>query len=97
MASERYNEEFKIVEVKQVTEGGYLITDVAKGLGITTKDLYNWLDRYGENAQAYQEKQSSSDELRKLKAELKRVIEERNILKKAAVFFAVESKKNICS
>ncbi|MFT6449534.1 MAG: transposase [Oleispira sp.] len=94
MAGERYNEEFKIAAVKQVTEGGYSIADVAKRLGITTKSLYNWRDRYGENAQAYQEKQSSSDELRKLKAELKRVTEERDILKEAAVFFAVESKKN---
>ncbi|CCK75184.1 Transposase IS3/IS911 family [Oleispira antarctica RB-8] len=93
MAGERYNEEFKIAAVKQVTEGGYSIADVAKRLGITTKSLYNWRDRYGENAQVYQEKQSSSD-VRKLKAELKRVTEERDILKEAAVFFAVESKKN---
>ena len=94
MAGERYNEEFKIAAVKQVTEGGYSIADVTKRLGSTTKSLYNWRDRYGENAQAYQEKQSSSDELRKLKAELKRVTEERDILKEGAVFFAVESKKN---
>ncbi|MEP2595778.1 MAG: IS3 family transposase [Kangiellaceae bacterium] len=81
MAGERYNEEFKIAAVKQVTEGGYSIADVAKRLGITTKSLYNWRDRYGENAHSYQEKQSNSDELRKLKAELKRVTEERDILK----------------
>ena len=37
MAGERYNEEFKIAAVKQVTEGGYSIADVAKRLGITTK------------------------------------------------------------
>jgi transposase len=61
MAGERYNEEFKVAAVKQVTEGGYSIADVAKRLGITTKSLYNWRDRYGENAQAYQEKQTSSD------------------------------------
>ncbi len=94
MAGERYNEEFKIAAVKQVTENGHSIADVAKRLGITTKSLYSWRDRYGENAQAYQEKQSSTEELRKLKTELKRVTEERNILKEAAVFFAAESKKN---
>jgi transposase len=53
MAAERYNEEFKIAAVKQVTEGGYSIADVAKRLGITTKSFYNWRDRYGENAQVY--------------------------------------------
>jgi transposase len=61
MAGERYNKEFKRAAVKQVTEGGYLIADVAKRLGLTTKSFYNWSDRYGENAQAYQENQSSSD------------------------------------
>ncbi|MFP6791544.1 MAG: IS3 family transposase [Thalassolituus sp.] len=81
MAGERYNEEFKIAAVKQVTEHGYSIADVAQRLGITTKSLYNWRDRYGENAQAYHEKQSSHEELRKLKAELKRVTEERDIFK----------------
>ena len=91
MAGERYNEEFKIAAVKQVTENGHSIADVAKRLGITTKSLYSWRDRYGENAQAYQEKQSSTEELRKLKAELKRVTEERDILKEAAVFYAVRT------
>jgi transposase len=94
MAGERYTEEFKIAAVKQVTENGYSIADVAKRLGITTKSLYNWRDRYGENAAQYQAKQSTHDELRKLKADLRRVTEERDILKEAAVFFAGESKKN---
>lgn len=94
MAGERYTEEFKIAAVKQVTENGYTIADVAKRLGVTTKSLYNWQARYGAKADEYQATQSSSDELRKLKAELKRVTEERDILKEAAVFFAGESKKN---
>lgn len=94
MAGERYNEEFKIAAIKQVTDNGYSISDVAKRLGITTKSLYNWRDRYSESAEAYQAKQSSNEELRKLKAELKRVTEERDILKEAAVFFASEPKKN---
>lgn len=94
MAGERYNEVFKIAAVKQVTENGYAISDVAKRLGITTKNLYNWRDRHGETAEDYQAKQSASEELRKLKFEIKRITEERDILKEAAVFFATESKKN---
>jgi transposase len=66
MAGERYTEEFKIAAVKQVTDNGYSIADVAKRLGITTKSLYNWRDRYGESAEAYQAKQSSGDDLRRL-------------------------------
>jgi len=42
MAGERYNEEFKIAAVKQVTENGHSIADVAKRLGITAKSLYSW-------------------------------------------------------
>jgi len=38
-----------------VIEGGYSIADVAKRLGITIKILYNWRDRYGDNAQSHQE------------------------------------------
>ncbi len=94
MAGERYTEEFKIEAVKQVTENGYSIADVAKRLGVTTKSLYSWKDRYGVNAEEYQAKQSSDAEIRKLKAELKRVTQERDILKEAAVFFASESKKD---
>jgi len=39
MAGERYTEEFKIAAVKQVTQEGHSVTDVAKRLGITTKSL----------------------------------------------------------
>ncbi len=42
MAGKRYTEESKVAAVKQVTENGYSIADVAKRLGVTTKSLYNW-------------------------------------------------------
>jgi len=38
----RYTEEFKIEVVKQVTDRGYSVNEVAERLGITTKSLYNW-------------------------------------------------------
>ena len=94
MAGERYTEEFKIAAVKQITEEGYKIADVAKRLGITTKSLYNWKAKYGENAVEYQADKAKEAELRQLKAELKRVTQERDILKEAAVYFAAESKKS---
>ena len=94
MSRKRYTEEFKVQAVKQITEQGYRIGDVAKRLGVTTKSLYNWIERYGENAEAYQEQQAEKDEMRRLKAELKRVTMERDILKEATAFFANESKKD---
>lgn len=64
MAGERYTEEFKIAAVKQVTEEGYSIAEVAECLGITAKSLYTWRDRSGENAEVYKEKQSTGAEIR---------------------------------
>jgi len=94
MAGERYTKEFKIAAVKQITQEGYKLAEVAQRLGITTKSLYNWKARYSENAIDYEAGYTKESELRQLKAELKRVTQERDILKEAAVFFAAESKKN---
>jgi transposase len=94
MSGKRYTEEFKIQAVKQVTEQGYSIPEVAKRLGLTTKSLYDWKARYGDQSGQYQKDRAIEAENKALKAELKRVTMERDILKEAAAFFAVESKKN---
>ena len=46
MSSKRYPEEFKIEAVKQVTEKGHSVTEVAARLGTTTHSLYAWIKRY---------------------------------------------------
>ena len=76
---------------KQVTDRGYSVLDVAERLGVTTKSLYDWIKRYGNNAEQYQSVKQQEDEIRRLKADLRRVTEERDILKKAAKYFAKES------
>ena len=48
MTSKRYSEEFKIEAVKQVTDRGYSVIEVAERLGMTTHSLYAWMKRYGE-------------------------------------------------
>ena len=47
MNGKRYPEEFKIEAVRQVTERGHSVADVAKRLGITTRSLYKWRKHYG--------------------------------------------------
>jgi transposase len=94
MANERYTQEFRIAAVNQITKEGHSIPDVAGRLGITTKSLYNWRARYGDSAPEYESNLAQEGELKRLKAELKRFTQERDILKEAAVFFANESKKN---
>lgn len=80
----RYTEEFKRDAVAQVTERGYSVQDVASRLGISTKSLYDWIKVFSKSPQ-----QSEQDvEIKKLRKELARVTEERDILKKAAAYFA---------
>jgi len=42
MSGKRYSEEFKIEAVKQVTDRGYKLREVAERLGVTIKSLYDW-------------------------------------------------------
>lgn len=93
MGGNVYTEEFRIEAVKQVTERGYKPSEVAKRLGVTTNSLYNWIKRYGDQGSQHKTISDQQDELRKIKAELRRVTEERDILKEAAAYFASESKK----
>lgn len=88
MSSKRYPEEFKVEAVRQVTDRGRSVAQVAEGLGVTTHSLYAWLKKYGPQAKAYQAKTEDQAEIRRLQKELKRVTEERDILKKAAAYFA---------
>lgn len=88
MTSKRYTEEFKIEAVKQVTDRGYSVAEVAERLGTTSHSLYAWMKRYGEQSPQQANRSDDQAEIAKLKAELRRVTEERDILKKAAAYFA---------
>ncbi|SMR00832.1 Transposase [Xanthomonas fragariae] len=82
MSSKRYTDEFKIEAVRQVTNRGFKVAEVAERLGVTTHSLYAWLRKFGKPGVVQRA------EVRRLKAELRRVTEERDILKKAAAYFA---------
>ena len=53
--------------------------------------LYKWIKAYAVPAPERRMQTSQTEELRRLKAELKRVTEERDILKEAAAYFARQS------
>lgn len=94
MSNRKYTEEFKAEAIKQVTERGYKVQEVSERLGISSKSLYLWLRlAWGSKGK---HSQSNSNELRqeivRLKSELKRAEEERDILKKATAYFARESR-----
>ena len=88
MSDKRYTEEFKIAAVRQVSEYGYRVLEVASRLGVTNRTLYAWLRKYQLPNPSDTQTADKDAEIKRLKAELKRTTEEREILKKAAAFFA---------
>ena len=91
MSNKRYPEEFKIEAVRQIVERGHPVAEVSARLGVSQHSLYQWIKQQQKPAGQRQEQLSQAEELRRLKAELKRVTEERDILKKAAAYFAKQS------
>ena len=92
MSSHRYTPEFKDEAARQIVERGYSVSEVSDRLGVSAHSLYKWVkaiqpDKTQEQAAALIEAKS---EVLKLRAQLRRTEEERDILKKAARYFARE-------
>ncbi|MFQ2661519.1 IS3 family transposase [Aeromonas caviae] len=81
MTRQRYPETFKIEAVKQITERGRPVADVARAIGVSSHSLYAWLKQYGKPADQQIEESALQAEIRRLKTELRQVTEERNIPK----------------
>ena len=88
MSKKRYTEEFKREAVRLIVEQGYTVVDAASRLGTTTHSLYAWKKQYGPDSAKHQALAAEQAEIKRLKKELKRVTDERDILKKAAAYFA---------
>jgi transposase len=90
-----YTPEFKAEAVKLVTRQGYSVAEAARSLGIRENLIRNWrqvLEATGGQAFPGQGRLPAvEDELRRLRGENKRLLAERDILKKAAAFFAREA------
>ncbi len=90
-----YTPEFKTEAVKLVTEQGYSVAEAARSLGLSENLIRNWkqalLDQ-GQHAFPGRGKLPPfEEELHRLRADNKRLLAERDILKKAAAFFAREA------
>lgn len=84
MSGKRYPEEFKTEAVKQVVDRGYSVASVATRLDITTHSLYARI-KYGPDSSTNKEQSDAQAEIRRLQKELKRVTDERDILKSRGV------------
>ena len=90
MSNQRYSPEFKDEAVRQVVERGYSVSEVAERLGVSAHSLHKWVKavKPGKLDVQASELNDAKKEILKLRAELRRAEEERDILKKAARYFA---------
>ena len=91
-----YTHEFKLDAVRLVVEQGRGVTEAAQSLGIDRSLLQGWKKKFiAEGLIAVPEgatRTEEGEELRRLRKEVARLRQERDILKKAAAYFATESK-----
>lgn len=83
MSSQRFAPEFKDEAVRQVVERGYPVAEVAQRLGVSAHSLYKWVKAVKPNKTDQQagELLEAKGEILKLRAQLRRTEEERDILK----------------
>lgn len=88
MSRHRFSPEFKEEAVRQVLQRGYPVVEVAERVGVSAHSLYKWGREAKAGDPANDELARTKLEIQKLKAELRRIQEERDILKNAAAYFA---------
>ena len=89
-----YPLEFKVEAVRLYRESGKSLREVADDLGVSTNALREWAKRADIEAGTREGlRHDEREELKRLRRENKILREEREILKKAAVFFAEETNR----
>jgi transposase len=90
-----YSKEFKMGAVKLVTEQGYTSSEAARRLEVDRKSIQEWLTKFAPefdartaNRELPEDPQVLQQELRRLRRENDQLRMERDILKKAAAYFA---------
>lgn len=91
-----YTKEFKADAVGLVVEQGYSSAEVGRRLGVSENNVNRWVRQYRDKTESASAdgltREQLETELKRLRKENKRLEMEREILKKAAAFFANESK-----
>jgi transposase len=90
MARRKYTREFKLSAIQLVNQQGYSVPQAAQSLGVDPASIRYWLTQYADTSTAPSGEGAVAVELRRLRAENTRLRMEREILKKAAAFFARE-------
>ncbi len=93
----QYSKEFKLDAISLVKDQGYTITEAARSLEVNRSVLQRWIKEFNadDDGQAFRGKGKLTPEqaeIRRLKEENRRLKMEKEILKKATVFFAKETR-----
>ncbi len=89
-----YSSQFKQDAVKLAVESDQSIANTARDLGVNANTLYTWVTRFHQSVTSTAKGTADNnpyDELKRLRREVSLLKEERNILKKAAAYFAKNS------
>jgi transposase len=93
---QNYPLEFKVSSVKLALDSDQSTAQTARDLGINPNSLYSWMVKYSNSNKNNQKNMTgnanSFEEVKRLKKELSLVKQERDLLKKAAAYFAKESR-----
>ncbi len=93
----KHSKEFKLEAVRLATQPGASVKETAENLGVHPSQIHTWKRELSVHAeQAFPGNgrlKADDEELRQLRLDLKRVREERDILKKATLFFALEGRR----
>ena len=88
MPKRKYTKEFKLDAVRLALSSGQSQAAVARDLGLNTNCLYNWVSKYRGEVLNEQHSLTPEQQLAALKKENAQLKQEREILKKAAAYFA---------
>jgi len=90
MSKANFSDDFKQDAILQITERGYPVSEVARRLGVSQHSLYAWKKKFSKPSGSGDDDKDA--EIRRLRRELTRVTEERDILKKVTAYFAKDAK-----
>jgi transposase len=90
--SRKYTIEFKQEAAKLVTEHGYSQAEASRSLGVSDRNINRWVQESKKPKPAEKLLTAEQEELKQLRKEVTQLRLEREILKKAAAFFANEQK-----
>jgi transposase len=90
--SNKYSQEFKEEAAKLVIEHGYSQAEAGRRLGVSDKNINRWVKLFNNPLASRDKSTLEQEELKRLRKEVTQLRLEREILKKAAAFFAQEHK-----